>query len=189
MKRPDLAALALLLLAALACGNNTATPTPRPSVGIPTRTPDPSQLGDPIFDSGQTAYGFFPSPPEPTLDSILSHFQALGQHADFVLVQQNIPWEDFKQGVEGDSQKRTDLLNLMTLARQQGLEAIFVVDPLNGLNRREFMGLPAGWGADFSNPDVRIAFTNFALWIVREFHPRYLGLASEINSAQSMARE
>jgi hypothetical protein len=44
------------------------------------------------------------------------------------------------------------------------------------------MGLPAGWEPTFANPDVRAAFTNYTLWLVREFHPKYLGLASEINT-------
>jgi hypothetical protein len=169
MKRSLLIALTGLWLAALACGGNPP----------PTAPPQPTQS---VFDSNRTVYGFFPSPPEVTYESVVNHFRALGEHSDFVLVQQNIPWEDFEAGVEGESQKRTDLRNLMILARQEGLEAIFVVDPLNGLNRREFMGLPADWEANFANPDVRAAFTNFALWIVREFHPRYLGLASEINT-------
>ena len=160
-------ALCILLLSALACGGQTNTyPTPEHSV----------------FDEGHTTYGFFPSPPEATLDSVLNHFKSIGEHADFVLIQPNIPWEDFTAGVEGESQKRTDILNQMTLTRQNGLDAVFVVDALNGLNRREFMGLPAGWEPNFANPTVRAAFTNFTLWIVRTFHPRYLGLASEINT-------
>lgn len=164
---------------ALACGSGALTPAPAASAPP---TPVPSQPAGSVFDSERTLYGFFPTPPEVTFESILNHFEALGEHADFVLVQQNIPWEDFAAGVEGESQKRTDLINLMTLARQQNLDAIFVADPLNGLNRREFMGLPAGWEASFAGPEVRAAFANFALWIVREFHPRYLGLASEINT-------
>ncbi len=57
-----------------------------------------------------------------------------------------------------------------------------MVNALNGLNRREFFGLPEGWEPSFANPDVRAAFGNFTLWIMREFEPRYLGLASEINT-------
>jgi hypothetical protein len=180
MKRPILSALTGLVLMALACGSSA--PAGTPALVASTSTPSPTQTAVSVFDSGRTVYGFFPSPPEATFESVLNHFQALGEHADFVLVQQNIPWQDFAGGVEGESQKRTDLVNLMTLARQQELEAVFVVDALNGLNRREFAGLPAGWDANFANPDVRAAFTNFALWIAREFHPRYLGLASEINT-------
>ncbi len=171
MKLPIQLALINCLLLALACGG-----------GAPAASPAPTTPAASVFDSGRTAYGFFPSPPQATLDSVLQHFQALGEHADFVLVQENVVWEDFVQGVAGASQKRTDLLNLMTLARGRGLDAIFVVDALNGLNRREFAGLPAGWEASFANPQVRAAVTNFALWIVREFQPRYLGLASEINT-------
>lgn len=129
-----------------------------------------------------TQYGFYPSPPEPTIDSILQHFADIGDHADIILSQPNIPWEDFVNGVDIDTQTRTDTRNLVQLARVNGLSVIFVIDPLNGLNRREFSGLPTGWAANFGNPDVRAAFTNFAVWIAREFQPDYLGLASEINS-------
>lgn len=171
--RPHLTAITSILLITLACGG---TPTPIAS------NPAPTPSGTSVFESGHIAYGFFPTPPQVTLESVLKHFEALGDHADFVLVQENIPWDDFVNGVDGKSQKRIDIRNLMTLANQQSLDAVFVVDPLNGLNRREFMGLPSGWDANFANPDVRTAFTNFTLWLVREFHPRYLGLASEINT-------
>jgi len=164
-----LLSIAAILVSLLACGDTLP--------GTPFPTPETSILG-----SGSTAYGFFPSPPEATLESILEHYRSLGEHADFVLFQHAIPWEDFVAGVDGDTSSRKDIRNQMTLARQNGLEAIYVVDPLNGMDRREFMGLPAGWDPDFGNPDVRAAFTNYTLWLVREFRPRYLGLASEINT-------
>jgi hypothetical protein len=101
---------------------------------------------------------------------------------DVALLQQAIPWADFHKGADVESKAITDIHNQYILAHQNGLEVIFVVDPLNGLNRREFYQLPAGWESSFGNPDVRAAFTNFTLRIVREFHPLYLGLASEINT-------
>ncbi|MGD8632917.1 MAG: hypothetical protein PVF85_05055 [Anaerolineales bacterium] len=112
----------------------------------------------------------------------MNHFEALGEHADFILIQPNVPWEDFVDGIEGESQSREDIRNQVVLAEMNSLDWEFVIDPLNGLNRREFSRLPDGWEASFSNPDIRRAFTNFTLWCLREFNPRYLGLASEINT-------
>jgi hypothetical protein len=166
-----------LILAALACGEKAPAPTPHFSPTV-----ESTEQPESIFDTDQTAYGFFPSPPEASTESVLGHFQALGDHADFILIQPNIPWEDFMDGVEGDSKSREDLSNQVILAQMNGLECVFVVDPLNGLNRTAFFGLPEGWEPSFGDPNVRQAFTNFTLWIVRELEPRYLGLASEINT-------
>ncbi len=159
----------ILLVTSLACNGGT------PSI--------PPTLENSVFNSGRTAYGFFPSPPEVSLNSIFQLYKDINQHGDFVLIQQNTAWADFTaEGMDGELQTRTDLINQVKLARQNDLETIFVIDALNGLNRREFMGLPAGWEASFANPDVRVAYKNYALWVVRNFHPRYLGLASEINT-------
>lgn len=177
MKRKLLASLSVLLIATLACGGaSEGTPIP-----IPTLESSP-------YDLGRTLYGFFPSPSEITIESVVATYKAIGEHGDVVLLQQNIPWKDFADSAEAQpsadapSSTITDIHNQYVLARQNGLEVIFVVDPLNGLNRREFQGLPFGWEASFANPKVRAAFTNYTLRIVREFHPRYLGLGSEINT-------
>jgi len=164
--------LIALLAATLAC--NAAT-TPAPTV-----TPAGEMM--PATPSGRTLYGFFPSPPQMTLESVFAHFEDMGRHGDVVLAQNSPNWVNFLAGVDGESQQRTDIANQVTLARQNGLDVIFVADPLNGLNRREFGGLPAGWTPSFANPDVRAAFSNYVIWIVRTFKPRYLGLASEINT-------
>ncbi|MEW6084023.1 MAG: hypothetical protein AB1607_05435 [Chloroflexota bacterium] len=161
-----LLALSILLLASLACNGG----------GVPAY-PENS-----IFDSDKTAYGFFPVAPEAEIESIFQLYKDLSLHADFVLLQQNTAWDDFVNGTDGESQTRTDIINQVKLADQNNLEYIFVLDALNGLNRKEFIGLPAGWEANFGNPDVRSAYRNYALWVVRTFHPRYLGLASEINT-------
>jgi hypothetical protein len=175
MKRIGLPTLAIIL-AILAC----ATPaTGGSSQGTPGEIPT---LGTSPFDLGRTVYGFFPSPPEATTQSVIDTYKAIAQHGDVVLLQQNIPWETFATSAEADSPVITDIHNQYLLAHQNGLEVIFVVDPLNGLNRREFQGLPAGWDASFANPKVRTAFTNYTLRILHEFHPKFLGLASEINT-------
>lgn len=170
MKSRGFFLLLIPVLAALAC-RNSAPASPTPTVDLP----------EPPAD-GRTMYGFFPSPPKVSLESVFNLYENLGVHADVVLLQQNIPWEEFAVSADGDSQRIVDIANQHILAAQNGLGVIFVVDPLNGLNRREFYEIPAGWDASFANPQVRAAFTNFTLRVVRQFHPRYLGLASEINT-------
>ncbi len=161
----------LLLLTALACGKSVS-PFPDPAY-----TPEAS-----IFASDHLACGFFPTPPQVSMESLFAHYRAMGEHAEIILVQDKIPWQDFQHSAEGESQTVTDMKNAHSLALVHNLESIYVIDPLNGLNRREFAGLPEGWQASFSNPDVRTAYKNYTLRVLREFHPPYLGLASEINT-------
>ncbi len=162
--------LLILILSTLACNGGSTPPSIPP-------TPQNS-----AFNSNETAYGFYPSPPEITLESVFATFKGIREHGDFVLVQQNTDWKSFAKGVDGESKTRTDIINQLTLASQNNLDHVFVIDALNGLNRREFANLPAGWDANFKNPEIRAAHKNFALWVVRNFHPRYLGIASEINT-------
>ena len=129
-----------------------------------------------------TCYGFFPTPPDFSRNAVLDHFQALGEHGDFILLQPNVPWKDFLGGADTESQAKQDLRIQVELGKRNGLDAIFVIDPLNGLDRREFLGLPEGWKANFGDPRIRSAFTNFTLWVLEEFQPAYFGLASEINT-------
>lgn len=160
----------LLFLATLACGEQTPNPA------FP--TPEHS-----VFDSNRTAYGFFPSPPVLTTESVIATLQGIQAHGDVILVQRAIPWTDFIASADGASKDIIDLRNLITLAHQNNLEAIFVIDPLNGLDRRQISTLPPQLaGGNFGSPDLRNAFSNYALRLAHEFHPRYLGLASEINT-------
>ncbi len=128
MRSALILATGLLAAAGLACASTPAT------------LPPPLETS--IFDGGRTAYGFFPSPPKPTFESVLETFQAMGDHGDVVLIQQNILWEAFVKGPDGESQAITDIRNQVILARQNGLEAVFVVDPLNGLKDPDLYPAP-----------------------------------------------
>jgi hypothetical protein len=140
--------------------------------------PAPSDAAEP------TVYGFFPTPAEATTQAIFDVYENMGLHADVALFQQNFPWEEFVDGVQTESKTIIDIGHQVNLAHENGLEVFFMIDPLNGLDRSELYNLPSGWEASFGNPQVRASFTNVTLSIVREFHPSYLGLASEINTYQ-----
>ena len=113
MKRTIIAAIALALVI-LAC-NGGATPTVPP-------TPQES-----VFDTTETAYGFFPTPPEASLESVFQLYKDLGAHADFVLLQEGIPWEEFLQGADVESQHITDISNQYIIASQNNIYIIYVV--------------------------------------------------------------
>ena len=146
--------LVILLLAMIACQQSVPA-------AIPT-------LQSSVFDTGHTAYGFFPTPTEISLQAVFDIYKKIGQHGTVVLMQREVPWKEFVKSAEGDSKAIDDIHNQYILAHQNNLDVIFIVDPLNGLNRREFINLPFGWKASFANPDVRAAITNFTLRVVRE---------------------
>ena len=121
-QRPILLALTTLAIAGLACQAGEPTPAP---ISAPDEISQPTNAATDstsIFDQNRTAFGFFPAPPEGTTEAVLKHFGNMGENADFVLIQPNIPWEDFAQGIEGKSQQRTDLTNQAILAQQNDLE-------------------------------------------------------------------
>jgi hypothetical protein len=172
-------AVAVLLLSGMACGGETPSPTAAPTTVVqPSPTPSSS-----VFDTGRTAFGFTPSSPEITAESFTATLQAIGQHADVILTMPQVPWAEFIQQPDGDSPTIDEMRNTLNFVCQHGLETIFVIDPLQSFDRRKIATFPTELaGGNFGTPEVRQAFKNFALRLVREFHPRYLGLASEINT-------
>ena len=109
MKNRLAIALFALSIATLACAALNATATPGPYL-----TPAHS-----VFDTSRTVYGFFPSPPELTIASVMATIQGIGQHGDVLLLQRSVPWGDFQKSADAASQDIVDARNLMILARQK----------------------------------------------------------------------
>jgi len=152
------------------------------SLACASSNPVPEEVLNPGPEK-RTKFGFFPTPPEPTEKSIISNLQSMSQYADVLLFQDSVPWHEFAEGIDVDSDKITEMTNIMAFINVIGLEPIFIVDPLNGLDRREFMDIPQEWNdINFGNEQVRSAYQNFALRLAKDFQPEYLGLASEINT-------
>jgi len=171
MKKTILIPLLALMVATLACeegGMISVTPTPTVSV----------------FDTKDTVFGFFPSPPELTAESLIANLQGISEHGDVIMLMRSVPWADFIESPDAKSKDIKELQDLLSLAGGEfGLEPIFVIDPLNGLDRRQIAPMPPELaGSNFGTPELRAAFKHYVLRIVREFSPRYLGLASEINT-------
>ncbi len=192
----NLTALTLTALTLTACvtpsqgpgagttARSSARNTPAPG-GSSGRTPTPhgSGSGATGSGSGRTKYGFYTTAPDLTARSRTRTLRAISRHADALLLQPEVPWVQFLSAPDGRSAVIDGLRATVGQARRAGLEPIFVIDPLKGMDRTRFATLPAGLGsADFGTPQLRRAYGNFAVRISREFHPRYLGLGAEINT-------
>jgi hypothetical protein len=168
-----------LVPALAACGGGTPVVT---EISEPNPEASPTSSTS-FFDGGRTVYGFFPSSPEITTESLIATIEAIGQHGDVMLSMPQVPWADFIESADGESPAIEQMRGSLDLARRNGLESIFVIDPLQAFDRRVIASLPPELaGGNFATSGVRSAFKNYALRLVREFQPRYLGLASEINT-------
>jgi len=167
----------LLGLTTFACGEEAAFSS------TTFTTEELVRLQHSVFENSETAFGFFPTPPEISIKSIVKTVQGIGGHADVLLLQDEIPWEDFIERSDVKSSVIDDRRGMVNLAAQNGLAPVFVIDPLNGLDRREFQNLPRRLTkGNFGTPEIRSAYKNYAIRMAREFQPQYLGLASEINT-------
>jgi len=184
-----------ILLAGIGCGSEEVSPTGKSRTTTPSMntqyTPEKSAPAfEPtvapnisVFETGRTAYGFTTSSPEITSESFMATLESVGRHGDVILVMPQIPWAEFVDSEDAESTTIQQMKGTLAIAERNGLEAIFVIDPLQAFDRGKIATFPPSMaGSDFSTPAVRQAFTNFALRLVREFEPYYLGLGSEVNT-------
>ncbi|MFQ5723318.1 MAG: hypothetical protein ACE5G6_02410 [Terriglobia bacterium] len=163
------AALLLILQLTLlgACGGAQQPPEPPPTAAVP----PPRSF----------AMGWAPTPSQPTPDSVIATAQAMAPVSEFAILQQPVPWARLFAG-ESLSNLLDEQLQLVDFLRSLGLEIVWLVDPLDGLDRtREPPELVAA-GRSLLEAQIRSLHEQWVLEIARRVQPAYLGLASEINS-------
>lgn len=129
--------------------------------------------------------GFSSLPPQQTSDAAVNAFATAAQYGDVVLIQRNVPWEDFLPG-HGVSRATTDTTRLETqlLDEYSGLRRFYAVDPTDGfVQRSRIANLPVSVDPrqGFADPDLREAFLAYTAYVVKNYHPDYLALGVEIN--------
>jgi hypothetical protein len=154
----------LLLLALAACGGGDAAAGPSP-----TSSPRTYEMG------------WSPIPPRPTEDALLATTQAAAEVSDVAIIQQPVPWAQLLAGAPMDSLVE-DRAGLADYLRALGEKIVFLVDPLDGLDRtRETPELVAA-GRSILEPDIRATHEAWARAIASRIEPEWFGLASEINT-------
>jgi hypothetical protein len=174
MTRRLIGFLALLALTPPACGGGGS---PKGPAGPPSPAAEPRTY----------AMGWGLTPPEPTEESIIATAQAMAEVAEYAIIQQPVPWARLFAGEELD-----DLVaeseGLARFLEALGLEIVFLLDPLDGLDRTSEPPELVEAGRSMLEPEIRAIHEAYALAIAREIRPAYFGLASEINTLAARGR-
>ncbi len=126
--------------------------------------------------------GFAPTPPRPTDSAVIRTAQAVARVSEVTIIQQPVPWAELLGGTKTMEQALAEREQLASFLRALGLRIIFLLDPLDGLDRRkEDPGLVA-LGRSIREPEIRAMHEQWALEIARRIHPEWFGLASEVNT-------
>lgn len=143
--------------------------------------PDPDPGPDPIGEPRTYAVGWAPSAPRPDVSLFLALVDSLARVSDVTIVQQPVPWPELLAGAPIDSLV-TDRANVAAFLRARGLDIVWLVDPLDGLDRRkEDPGLVDA-GRSILEPEIRAMHDDWVLRIAAAIRPEWLGLASEVNT-------
>lgn len=136
---------------------------------------------DPTGEPRSYAIGWAPGAPRPDVDLFLALVDSIARVSEVTIIQQPVPWPELLAGAPIDSLV-TDRANVAAFMRAHGLDIIWLVDPLDGLNRRlEDPGLLDA-GRSILEPEIRAIHDDWVLRITAAVQPEWMGLASEINT-------
>lgn len=126
--------------------------------------------------------GFAPTPPRATTESVIQTAHQIAERGELALMQQEVPWAallDGSQTMEAALEERRELADFL---RALGLEIVFLLDPLDGLDRRKEPPDLIARGRSITEPEIRALHDDWALEVARILRPEWYGLASEVNT-------
>lgn len=127
------------------------------------------------------AIGWAPGAPRPEVPLVVALMDSLARVSELAILQQPVPWPELLAGASLDSLVQ-DRGNVADYLRARGLQIIFLVDPLDGLNRtREDPGLVEA-GRTIREAAIRALHEEWVGRIATRVRPEWFGLASEINT-------
>lgn len=138
-------------------------------------------------DRGARSYvmGWSPVPPRLDTELLLRMIDSMAVVSEIAIVQQGVPWEPLLAGAPTDSLVE-DRAQLTDFLAARGLDLMFLLDPLDGLDRtKEDPGLTE-LGRSILEPEIRELHEDWARRIAGRMRPSYFGLASEINTLAAL---
>ncbi|HYM14843.1 MAG TPA: hypothetical protein VEZ14_04740 [Dehalococcoidia bacterium] len=130
------------------------------------------------------AMGWAATPPVMTTGSILATAQSMSSVAEYALVQREVPWTALLGGTSVDAEL-TNEQPFVDYLRSLGLKIVWLVDPLDGLDRTKEPPDLVAAGHSLLEPQVLAMHEDWVRGVAQRFHPEYVGLASEINTLRA----
>jgi len=125
--------------------------------------------------------GWSPIAPRAEVPLVLAVMDSMAKVSDLAILQQPVPWPELLAGAPMDSLVE-DRAAVAAHLRALGMDIVFLVDPLDGLDRRkEDPGLVAA-GRSILEPSIRAIHDEWVLRIAERIRPPWFGLASEVNT-------
>lgn len=125
--------------------------------------------------------GWFVNAPRATDEAVLATIDSMANVADVALLQEPPPWERLLDGTSVD-EIAAEKAQVADYLRTQGMEVAYLADPLDGLDRTSEPAALVGAGRSILEPEIRALHEEWVRAVVRDVQPRWMGLASEINT-------
>ncbi len=195
--RSFLAALLALALALAACGGDDQPAAPDAETAGPAPAAAQAQAGppseldqlrarvppDPPARSGPArpyALGFTATPALLTPDAYVDVFDDAARSADLIMIQRPVAWDEVGPGGVVRPETRATIEWERQLLDERGLELLFAIDPWDLADRGRLAGEAPGDG--FQDAAVAAAYVAYAEFVVREYRPRWLALAVDLDA-------
>lgn len=172
--------------ALLGCGGGGDRPPPDATIQAVGKTGlNPLRPGTQATRSWRMGFGRVP--PRSTLESLLQGLAAMPAHADFAVMQEELPWQELLAGVPAPTLVERDLAPLADHIGRLGLELVLALELTDGLARGQELPALLALGRSVQEPAVRNAYAAYALAANRRLRPSVLGLATETNAVRLLA--
>ena len=194
-----LALILALALALAACGGEDAPAEPSPT----TSPADPAADAEPETVAAESpvdalrarvaparptrsgparpyALGFTATPATLTPDAYVDVFDAAARSADLIMLQRPVAWAEVAPGGAVQPETRATIAWERQLLEERGLDLLFAIDPWEVADRGRLAGEAPGDG--FGDAAVSDAYVAYAEFVVREYRPRWLALAVDLDA-------
>ncbi len=177
MRRLALIVLGGLFLLVVACASDSAHRAGPNTVVAPELANDEAHTLTRSY-----GMGFFLTPSTPTVDATIALVPEMAKVADYAMIQRDVPWTRIVAGDSFDKIIDDEYVELVKYLRGNGLKIVLLVDPLDGLNRRDESPEAVKNGKTLLDADTRAIHAGWVKELVARIKPDYIGLASEINT-------